>query len=248
MIHYLFNKSTEGKLYIKRAVISETGRGIPPPSWTNNPSSSYNKKHIKPTKSIRSQEFKDRRLKGLCFWCDDKFVLGHWCRKKRVYSLSVVEEEDGGLEEELLEEEANVRELTPHISLDALEGTVGLNTLKVNGKIDKTTVCILIDSSSTHNFLNTTVANKLQYQLTTIKPMIVQAANGEKMVCQSMCKGLRWKMQGISFQADVYIIELSNCEMVLGIQWLFLLGDILCNYKHIWMSFNWQGQRGRKST
>jgi hypothetical protein len=58
-----------------------------------------------------------------------------------------------------------------------------------------------------------------------------------------MCKGLRWKMQGISFQADVYIIELSNCEMVLGIQWLSLLGDILCNYKHLWMSFDWQGQR-----
>jgi len=68
--------------------------------------------------------------------------------------------------------------------------------------------------------------------------MIVQTANGEKMVCQSMCKGLRWKMQGISFQADVYIIELSNYEMVLGIQWLFLLGDILCNYKHLWMSFD----------
>jgi hypothetical protein len=75
-----------------------------------------------------------------------------------VYSLSVVEEEDGVLEEELPEEEANVRELTPHISLDALEGTVGLNTLKVNGQIDKTTVCILIDSGNTHNFLNTIVA------------------------------------------------------------------------------------------
>ena len=73
--------------------------------------------------------------------------------------------------------------------------------------------------------------------------MVVQAANREKMVCQSMCKGLRWKMQGIDFQADVYIIELSNCEMVLGIQWLSLLGDILCNYKHLWMSFDWQGQR-----
>ena len=108
-----------------------------------------------------------------------------------MYLLSVVKEEDGGLEEELPEEEANVRELTPHISLDALEGTVGLNTLKVNGKINKTTVCILIDSSSTHNFLNTTIALKLQYQLTTIKPMIVQVANGEKMVCQSMCKRLR---------------------------------------------------------
>jgi len=72
-----------------------------------------------------------------------------------VYSLSVVEEEDKVLEEELPEEEANVRELTPHISLDALEGTVGLNTLKVNGKIDK---CILIDLGSTHNFLKTTIA------------------------------------------------------------------------------------------
>jgi hypothetical protein len=73
--------------------------------------------------------------------------------------------------------------------------------------------------------------------------MIVQAANGEKMVCKSMCRGLRWKMQGISFQTDVYIIELNNCEMVLGIQWLSMLGDILCNYKHLWMSFDWQGER-----
>ena len=86
------------------------------------------------------------------------FVPSHRCRNKRVYSLSVVEEEDKVLEEELPEEEANVRELTPHISLDALEGTVGLNTLKVNGQIDKTTVCILIDSGNTHNFLNTIVA------------------------------------------------------------------------------------------
>ena len=73
--------------------------------------------------------------------------------------------------------------------------------------------------------------------------MIVQAANGEKMVCKSMCRGLKWKMQGISFQIDVYIIDLNNCEMVLGIQWLSMLGDILCNYKHLWMSFDWQGER-----
>jgi hypothetical protein len=73
--------------------------------------------------------------------------------------------------------------------------------------------------------------------------MIVQAVNGERMVCKSLCKGLRWKMQGISFMADVFIIKLSNCGMVLGIQWLSLSGDILCNYKHLWISFDWQGQR-----
>ena len=73
-----------------------------------------------------------------------------------------MEEEDGVIEEELPEEEENnARELTPHISLDALEGTIGLNTLKVKGRIDKTTVCILIDSGSTHNFLNKTIAHAL---------------------------------------------------------------------------------------
>ena len=210
---------------------------------TTNPTNSTYSTPSKPTKFIRNQEFEDRRLKGLCFWCDEKFVPGHRCRNKKVYSLSVIEEEEGFQEEEVAEEEVISREVTPHISLDALEGTVGLNTMKVNGKMDKTTVCILIDSGSTHNFLNTTVVSKLQYQLTPITPMTVQAANGDKMVCKFMCKGLRWKMQGISFQADVFIIDISNCEIVLGIQWLSLLGDILCNYKHLWMSFDWQGQR-----
>jgi len=211
--------------------------------WSNSPTNSTYQNPSKPTKFIRNQKLEDRRLKGLCFRCDEKFMPGNRCRNKMVYSLSVVEEKEIIQEEEAAEEEVISREVTPHISLDALEGIVGLNTMKVNGKMDKTTMCILIDSGSTHKFLNTAVAIKLQYQLTYIKPMTVQIANGDKMVCKSICKGLRWKMQGISFQADVFIIDLNNCEMVLGIQWLSLLGDILCNYKYLWMSFDWQGQR-----
>ena len=38
-------------------------------------------------------------------------------------------------------------------------------------------------------------------------------------------------------------MDLSNYDMVLGVQWMSMLGDILCNYKHLWMSFDWQGQR-----
>jgi hypothetical protein len=161
-----------------------------------------------------------------------------------LYSLNVTEEEDEVItEEKLTDNDALTRELSPHISLDALEGTVGLNTMKVSSRLDRTTVSILIDSGSTHNFLNAEMALKLQLKLITIKPMMVQAANGDRMICKSLCKNLNWKMQGISFVADVFIIDLSNCEMVLGIQLLFLLGDILCNYKHLWMSFDWQGKR-----
>jgi len=97
----------------------------------------------------------------LCFWCDEKFVPGHRCQNKSLYSLSVVEEDEGFAEDKASKEGFKARELTPHISLDALESIVGLNTMKVTGKVDRTTMCILIDSGSTYNFLNSVVALKL---------------------------------------------------------------------------------------
>jgi hypothetical protein len=155
-------------------------------------------------------------------------VPGHRCKNKRLYSLSILEEE-----EEINGEEVQEEEIIPHISLNALEGTVGFHTMKVTGKTGKQTLHILVDSGSTHNFLNSSVAQKLQSELTTITPITVQAANGGKMSCESVCKGLKWKIQGVSFEADVFIMDLNNYDMVLGIQWLSMLGDILCNYKHL---------------
>lgn len=151
---------------------------------------------------------------------------GHRCNNKRLYSLSI------------LKEEVQEEEVIPHISLNALEGTVGFHTMKVIGRTGKQTLHILVDSRNTHNFLNSSVALKLQSELTVITPIIVQAANGGKMSCESICKGLKWKIQGVSFEADVFIMDLNNYDMVLGIQWLSMLGDILCNYKHFWMSFD----------
>jgi hypothetical protein len=45
----------------------------------------------------------------LCFWCDEKFILKHSCRNKRLYSLSVVEEEERITKDEVLEKKINIR-------------------------------------------------------------------------------------------------------------------------------------------
>jgi hypothetical protein len=66
--------------------------------------------------------------------------------------------------------------------------------MKVIGKVEKQALYILVDSGSTHKFLNIVVALKLKCKLTTIKLLTVQAINGEKMICKSVCKGLKWKM------------------------------------------------------
>jgi predicted aspartyl protease len=79
----------------------------------------------------------------------------------------------------------------PQISLNALEGTIGFHTMKVIGK---QVLHILVDSGSTYNFLNSSLAHKLQNNLTTITPITIQAANGGKMSCTLVCKGLKWEI------------------------------------------------------
>lgn len=78
--------------------------------------------------------------------------------------------------------------------------------------------------------------------MTPIKPMEVEAANGGTMSCTIVCKNLQWKMQGVQFQTDVFVMKLQNYDMVLGIQWLKLLGNVLSNYENIWVSFWWQNR------
>nr|TKS08307.1 hypothetical protein D5086_0000105520 [Populus alba] len=104
----------------------------------------------------------------------------------------------------------------PHLSLNALEGVAGLNTLRVTGKVEKQPLFILVDSGSTHNFISKQVADRLHCRLTNIKALTVQVADGGLMTCSSMCNNFQWSIQGVSFEADVYTPEFQNCDMILG--------------------------------
>jgi len=130
------------------------------------------------TRPIRNKDLDERRAKGLCFWCDEKFVPGHRCQNKRLYSLCVVEEDgecnDGG---RVIEEEQVTH--NPHLSLNALEGVVGLNTLRVTGRVEKQPLFILVDTGNTHNFISNQVAERLHCRLTSIKALIVKVADGD---------------------------------------------------------------------
>jgi hypothetical protein len=62
-----------------------------------------------------------------------------------------------------------------------LEGTSGFQTLKVARKVDKSQLFIMVDLDNIHNFINTQMTNKLNYTLTPIRPVAVEATNGSKM-------------------------------------------------------------------
>ena len=101
---------------------------------------------------------------------------------------------------------------------------------------------ILIDSDSTHNFLNTKMTKKLGCKVEEIGPMKVDVANGNSLACVAMCRGLTWTLQRSKFTKDVLLLPLENCDMVLGVQWLQTLGEIQWDFKHLIMEFGVKGK------
>ncbi|MCI04940.1 hypothetical protein A2U01_0025989, partial [Trifolium medium] len=121
-----------------------------------------------PIKRLTPAELQARREKGLCYNCDEKYIQGHRC--KRSFHLLIVEPEDAESDTSTLhlQSEPNAQveisdtEPDPaQISLHALMGHSIPQTLRVLGQIHQNQVGILIDSGSTHNFLQDRVVKQL---------------------------------------------------------------------------------------
>ncbi|GJX36874.1 reverse transcriptase [Tanacetum coccineum] len=193
---------------------------------------------------LTQRELEDKRTKGQCFYCDQKYVPSHKC-SGQLHSIEVICEGDfdnhiDGDDETYEDCVEDMVEMTdsPQITLNALSGLNSYQTMRIIGKIGKQVVHILIDCGSTHNFLDIYTAKKLGCRLTKTTPMQVSVANGQKMISTSICHDLQWSLQNEVFTSDVILLPLGGCEMVLGIQWLATLGDMQCNFKKLIMKFN----------
>ena len=146
----------------------------------------------------------------------------------------------------MVEEVVNGEEgANPHISVHAIRGlrSKGYQTMRVTIYVKTKPLHILIDSGSTHNFLDIGVAKKLGCEVEEIGPMKVDVANGSSLACVAICRGLTWTLQGSKFTTDVLLLPLGNCDMVLGVQWLETLGEIKWDFKHLIMKFEVKGEK-----
>ncbi|KAA8529633.1 hypothetical protein F0562_034267 [Nyssa sinensis] len=190
-------------------------------------------------------EIEERRKQGLCFHCNDKYKPRHLCKKlfilEACYPDDVVE--DCGETIEFDEEAAmeNIDE-APAISLHAISGTHTPQTMKVRGTLGKYRVIVLLDSSSTHNFLKEDVASKLALLPDKNGQLDVKVASGERLSNQGKCKGVELYLQGVTITVDCYLLPLDGYEVVLGAQWLRTLGPLLWDFSKLQMQFQLKGQ------
>ncbi|XP_011075658.1 uncharacterized protein LOC105160092 [Sesamum indicum] len=182
-----------------------------------------------PTRFLTEAEVRAKREKNLCYRCDEPYTPGHRCKYRQVYMLL----EDGGDKDNGEEEQGKQaieieleNEGDVSVSLHAMKGDFNYRTLRLEGTVEDKEILILIDSGSTHCFLDEKVANLLGCKLVRTHPMMVRVADGSKLTSQLACHKFSWEIQGHKFTHPVKLIKLGGYDLVLGCDWLGLHNPI----------------------
>ncbi|XP_019239740.1 PREDICTED: uncharacterized protein LOC109219722 [Nicotiana attenuata] len=175
---------------------------LPPPTTVN---VARNRRTISPA------EMQARRAQGLCYFCDDKYTVGHKCNLPKqlfVMDLEIVEGEGDETMKQQSEEippkgewaagEGN----TPMISLCALSGLQGAQAIHVTGYSEKRPIQILLDGGSTHNFIDESAAKRLGCQIYPTKVSYVSLGNNTLEATSGVVRGFEWILQGTTFSSD----------------------------------------------
>ena len=118
---------------------------------------------------------------------------------------------------ELVEQSLDlIRDADVHISLNALQGVAGGNTLQMTCLIKKQPVPFLMDTGNTHNFFSAKWVKSLGLKSQSIKNFPVMIASDKQMVITRSCTQVEWRFGDQIFQADFLVLPSSIFGVILG--------------------------------
>jgi hypothetical protein len=193
-----------------------------------------------PVRRISSAEARDRREKGLCYYCDDRYTPGHKCTTPQLFMISDVREVD---DEVRMEEppDPSLNGLQAEVSFLAISGAILPETLRLPGKIKNTDVVVLVDGGSTHNFLSQALVDRLGLAVDYDVKIEVVVANQETLVCTGRVRNLTIAIHGYTIATDFFVLPTAACPAILGIQWLKTLGPVEIDFKNLTIGFRLAG-------
>lgn len=171
------------------------------------------------------------------FHCNEKYVTGHRCKNQRAFVLEV--EQD--VKEELewgFERKQEVNETSPiEIYANAMAGVLGVNAIRLVGRIMGKEVGFLVDTEATHNFIDTLIMERLQLTDTPINTFVVTVTRGEKIEGEKHCRGVKLNIQGVNMEANLLVVPLGDLQVILGTVWLQDLGLTLWDFRKRTLKF-----------
>jgi len=230
---------------------STSSSRTPPPTNTPGSTSALSGAPSKPAvpadgrfKRLSPEEMAQRRLDGLCFNCPEKFSRDHLkhCTGKGIYLLEMSADEDS--------QDGSESDEDLKISLAAITGIQTSATLHLTARVCDTPATALVDSGSTHSFIDEALAQRLGLTPVPRPGLSVGVANGDRVASAGLCKAVHLVIGKEEFTVDLFVIPLGGFGIVLGCDWLRTLGPILWDFTNLTMLFwrhdhrvQWSGNR-----
>jgi predicted aspartyl protease len=108
-------------------------------------------------------------------------------------------------------------------------------TLQFDGFIQGKHVTILIDSGSTHSFLDSQFAQSLSGVQQMSSFVSVKVANGSSVTCSSHIPCAEWTIQGYSFHSTLKLIPIGTYDMIVGMDWLQAFSPMKVHWTQKWI-------------
>ncbi|VFQ78491.1 unnamed protein product [Cuscuta campestris] len=159
----------------------------------------------------------------LCSYCKQKWQNGHKCRG----TLNAV----SGNEE------------TEQVSEAEAPVAMGHNTIRLVGNVSGKSMVILIDSGSTHSFLDPEIVKDLNLSFVETEPLNVIVANGTELSCKFACPKFKWTVEGEPFEMDMRLLRMGGCDMVLGMDWVAKFAPVELTTRPLSVAFVKGGRR-----
>ena len=238
--------STGTKSHIANSsvVVSSVSSGSPTVSSASSPGTNMTGRasSAKPGGEFRrlsEKELQVKREKGECFRCDEKWSVGHRCKKRELNVILLQDDAEGEMTEdkqgtELLGTEGSTEGapiVQSSISLNSVIGISNPKTLKLIGEIMGRKVVVMIDPGATHNFISTPTVQQLGLNAVKTEGFGVSLGNGDTVVGEGVCKSVVLELPSLTIVEDFLSLPLGNSDVILGVQWLEKLGTVSTNWK-----------------
>jgi hypothetical protein len=156
-------------------------------------------------------EIAQQRKDIKCFHCNNLFVQGQKKQYKQLFVIEVPVEEG--------DDEQPPDGNGPTISLHALTGIQPRSgrTMQIYVFINDTKLQALLDSGSTHNFVDSEAASRAWIECAALGNLRVVVANGNHITSSGCCNNLKISIAEEDFFIDYYNLALGSYEMILGV-------------------------------
>lgn len=111
-------------------------------------------------------------------------------------------------EEVVVGNKGNKEEESMEVSIQVLSRCINNNSMKVLGRIGDSFIEILVDSGSTHNFLDPLIIKVAKLRVEKVASLQVKIANGDTMLSQGQCEETL-KIQGSKFRIHFHALSLG---------------------------------------